>query len=378
MSGRRRNKRVALAHAAADRWSGREDLAMAVAATYRQVGYDVCIWVPVDGDFAEDARDEGYRVSIVCADLSDDGIWPRTRAACTLWQAGLRFRPDVIHTTSGAAIRTLTPLAKMIRARLVAQLQTMRDVDLARDHRVEQADVLLPISDAVAAPLRDYLGRSSRRPRLAVVPPPLSQPAPDILQRADLLAATWRRHADEILVGVAGALAPRRGQLVFLSACADLRRRGYDIRPVVIGDPAPGHESYADDLRSFARARGLLDHVLWVPAPAHLPDHLAALDILTVPSISDGLGLVAGEALLAGTAVVASRVGGLPSLVEHGVSGLLVQPGNAMALADAVEELLVQPEWRDTLAASGYLATRSSVGMLPFGDRLLAEMSGDR
>lgn len=377
MSRSRRQPRVALVHPAGPRWTGREDLAMAVAATYRQDGHDVSVWVPEEGDFAEEARDEGYTVHVVRTVPASGDTWARARAAGHLWRVGMRSRPGIIHTTSGAAIRALSPLARTIRARLVAQLQTVRDVDLARDHRVEQADVLLPISDAVAAPLRDYLDGASRRPRLAVVPPPLSRPDADVLDRAEQLAHRWRRHDGEILVGVAGALSPRRGQLVFLAACADLRRRGYEIRPVVIGDPAPGHGAHADDLRNFARARGLHDHVLWEPAPDRLPDHLAALDILTVPSIEGGLGLVAGEALLAGTAVVASRVGGLPSLVEHGVSGLLVDPGSAPALADAVEALLVEPEWRDTLAANGYLATQSSLGMLPFRDRLLKEMAGE-
>lgn len=74
----------------------------------------------------------------------------------------------------------------------------------------------------------------------------------------------------------------------------------------------------------------------------------AAAQVLVVPSRWEGFGLVAVEAMRAGRAVIASRVGGLPEVVEHGVTGLLVEPGDADALADALQSVSV-----DTLQAMG-------------------------
>jgi glycosyltransferase involved in cell wall biosynthesis len=80
---------------------------------------------------------------------------------------------------------------------------------------------------------------------------------------------------------------------------------------------------------------------------------LPGLDVLAVPSRSDGSPLVVCEAMAAGVPVVASRVGGLPDLVEDGGSGLLVRPGEAEDLARALVALLLDPEAARRLGARG-------------------------
>ena len=75
-----------------------------------------------------------------------------------------------------------------------------------------------------------------------------------------------------------------------------------------------------------------------------LPDLMAAADLLLAPSLSEAFGLVAAEALYLGTPVVATRVGGLPELVEDGRDGRLIPPGDSAAIAATVAELLNNPE----------------------------------
>jgi glycosyltransferase involved in cell wall biosynthesis len=79
----------------------------------------------------------------------------------------------------------------------------------------------------------------------------------------------------------------------------------------------------------------------------------AAAQVLVVPSRWEGFGLVAVEAMRAGRAVIASRVGGLPEVVEHGVTGLLVEPGDAGALAEALQS--VSDETLQVMGAAGRL-----------------------
>ena len=64
---------------------------------------------------------------------------------------------------------------------------------------------------------------------------------------------------------------------------------------------------------------------------------------MAVPSLREGFGLVAAEAAAAGRTVVGTRVGGLPLIIDHGVSGLLVEPGDRDALAEAL--LAADPLW---------------------------------
>ncbi len=78
--------------------------------------------------------------------------------------------------------------------------------------------------------------------------------------------------------------------------------------------------------------------------PEELARALDASSVLLLPSVSEGLGRVIVEAFLRARPVVATRVGGIPDLVEHGVNGLLVEPGSPEALADSIERVLVDRE----------------------------------
>lgn len=115
-----------------------------------------------------------------------------------------------------------------------------------------------------------------------------------------------------------------------------------------------------DDLRRRIRARGLDGRVIM---PGHVgwdetPDYNAACDVVTVPSVIDVDGNVDGlpnvllEAMASGRAVVASRVAGLPDVVEHEANGLLAPPGDAVALAAALVRILDDTPLRDRLGVA--------------------------
>lgn len=81
------------------------------------------------------------------------------------------------------------------------------------------------------------------------------------------------------------------------------------------------------------------------PVPhAKIRDYFVASDVCVVPSHYESFGMVAQEAIACGCPVVASRVGGLPSIVEHGVTGLLAIPGDAQDLADCLQKVLLNPD----------------------------------
>ena len=80
---------------------------------------------------------------------------------------------------------------------------------------------------------------------------------------------------------------------------------------------------------------------------------MAAADLFVLPSVAEAFGLVLTEALYLGTPVVATRVGGIPEIVTDGSDGLLVPPANPPALADAITELLNDPERRSRMAGAG-------------------------
>jgi glycosyltransferase involved in cell wall biosynthesis len=151
-----------------------------------------------------------------------------------------------------------------------------------------------------------------------------------------------RDAAPEPLVGAVGRLAPEKGYPVLLQAVQSLP----GCRVVFVGE---GEERAG--LEAQAAERGLSERVRfagWVEPPWTAR---FAFDVLAVPSFTEGFPLVIVEAMLAGTPVVASNVGGIPEIVVDGETGLLVPPGDAPALAGALDRLLGAPDLRAAIAA---------------------------
>jgi glycosyltransferase involved in cell wall biosynthesis len=150
------------------------------------------------------------------------------------------------------------------------------------------------------------------------------------------------------VVGLVGRLVPEKGVDVFLRAAALVSAVVPQARFLVVGDGP-----LRPDLEHRAAVLGLAGAVTFTGYRSDAPRLLAGLDVLAVPSRSDGSPLVVCEAMAAGVPVVASRVGGLPDLVEDGGSGLLVRPGEAEDLARALVSLLLDPEAARRLGARG-------------------------
>jgi glycosyltransferase involved in cell wall biosynthesis len=85
--------------------------------------------------------------------------------------------------------------------------------------------------------------------------------------------------------------------------------------------------------------------------------HMCHADVLALPSVYEELGSVLVEALQAGLPIVASRVGGIPAVVEHGRNGLLVRPGDAHALAAALDAVLLDPALARTMGQASRTAS---------------------
>jgi glycosyltransferase involved in cell wall biosynthesis len=145
-------------------------------------------------------------------------------------------------------------------------------------------------------------------------------------------------------------LFPRKGIRFLVEAAAQLKPRFPDLKVVVAGD---GFER--PDLIALAERLGIARDVTflgWVPN-SELPQYYRAAAVSVIPSLEEGFGIPAAEAMGCETAVVASDAGGLPEVVEHGVTGLIVPRGDASALAGAIGELLADPDRRQRMGHAG-------------------------
>jgi glycosyltransferase involved in cell wall biosynthesis len=145
-----------------------------------------------------------------------------------------------------------------------------------------------------------------------------------------------------------------KGIPVLIEAAARLAAGGRDVAFAYCGDgPA------LEDLRRLAAARGVTNfHFLG--RRDDVPDLLGAATVAAVPAVwAEAFGLSVVEAMAAGVPVVASRTGAIPELIADGETGLLVPPGDAPALAEALGRLLDDPPLRTRLATSARAVVRS-------------------
>lgn len=157
---------------------------------------------------------------------------------------------------------------------------------------------------------------------------------------------------EEILILAVGNLLERKGHIFLLRALHSLADRGLSDRwRLAIAAGGGGEER--SKLDAFTAEHGLSDRVHILSYRNDVPDLLAAADIFVMPSLWEGLPLSILEAMLMGTAVIASETSGIPEAIVTEQHGLLVPPGNVDCLSEALARLLGDPELRARLASGG-------------------------
>ncbi len=167
--------------------------------------------------------------------------------------------------------------------------------------------------------------------------------------------------ADGPLLLFAGRIQPLKGAAVAVATLASVLRDRSDAHLVVVGGPSGPHgEEEVERIDELVDGLGLRDHVVFVPPRPHelLSTYFRAADVCLVPSRSESFGLVALEAAACGTPVVASDVGGLRSLVDHGRTGYLVEEPDPEAYAAWVRQILAEPLLAERLSTGSVLRAR--------------------
>lgn len=152
-----------------------------------------------------------------------------------------------------------------------------------------------------------------------------------------------QRFGDQPLITFVGNLIPEKGVDVLVRAFARVRERVGAGHLILAGPPV--NLDYFELLRNRVEELGLERNVTFMgPLPSEeVADLMSASDVFVLPSLREGLGLVALEAMACGVPVVASDVGGIPEVVQPGRTGLLVAPGDVPGLAGAIRRFLEDP-----------------------------------
>lgn len=150
---------------------------------------------------------------------------------------------------------------------------------------------------------------------------------------------------DAVVVGSVGWLTPVKGHRFLIEAFARLKRTYPTLHLVIVGSG-----ELRGELIVLARRLKIGDAVHFLSERRDVPECLAGMDLFVLPSLNEGMGRALVEAMAAGRPVIATRVGGIPAIVEDRRTGLLVRPGDPVALAEAMAELVRRPDWAKQLA----------------------------
>ena len=339
----------------ADLWAGAE-VQLATTAAYLSAQPDVRLSAVLfnDGRLAAELRAIGVAVTVI-----DETRTSALRILSRLTRLMTFERFDVVHThrykdtVLGAlaarfagvphVVRTVHGLHEPATGWAALKLRVYEALDMLALRRL--ADVVVAVSSHMAEQLR----QSGYRPSMVtsihngINPLQPAAPATSARVRRELGISP---HA--LVIGTAGRLVPVKGQADLIRAMARILPTMHAARLLIAGEGP-----LQDDLVALAARLGITDACVFAGHRADVHDVLAAMDIFVLPSLSEGIPMALLEAMSLGVPVVATRVGGMPEVVQHRATGLLVPPGDDGALADACLELAQRREWATEIGAAG-------------------------
>jgi glycogen(starch) synthase len=256
---------------------------------------------------------------------------------CQVVELKRTFAPDVIHTKMTSVAPTTLFQLETSNPSFAPMLVTLHGaVNPAAAHAetlhgrlLRRADWVTAVSSATLAEVRDLV-------------PEIADRSSVIYNSLDVPALFPTRPPDRPpRVLCLGRLSPEKGFDVAMRAFGSVSRQLPGARLVVGGDGPERH--LLKDMAAQLSLTDRVEFVGWV-LPDRVPDLMNTASVVVVPSREEAFGIVALEAALMARPVVATRVGGLPEVVVHGQTGLLVEKDDAKALGEAVAWLLAHPE----------------------------------
>jgi len=154
---------------------------------------------------------------------------------------------------------------------------------------------------------------------------------------------------NSLVISIVGRLSPEKGQEIFIRAAAQFMHRYNNLRFLIVGDGP-----LRSRLNDLVSSLGITAEVIFAGIRQDMPAIYAASDVLVSSSLVEGLPMTILEAMAAQVPVVATRVGGIPDLIEDNKTGLLVESGNADDLARKIEELLLDEQKRASLTQAAF------------------------
>jgi len=201
---------------------------------------------------------------------------------------------------------------------------------------------------AVSSEIAQALGRLYGQDRLVCIHNGIDLEAVRITTERTEKRKEWGIDGKVILIGTVGRLVPVKGHAVLLEAFRIMSQFHQNVALIFVGDGPLRVE-----LEAEASRMGLGRTVIFSGHQEQSYDFINMMDVFVLPSLHEGIPMVLLEALALRRPVVASRVGGIPEVLVHGYSGVLVSPSNPEELATAIQSLIESPSKAVAFGSSG-------------------------
>lgn len=281
-------------------------------------------------------------------------------------------RPDIVHTHLFVTSLCVAPVAKLCGVPVVVETCRIREGwrrGIWKGYGIDRwVNRCVDANIAISNSLRCYLLEDKLFPPEKVVLIRNGRELSRVVAPSDGDVEVLRREfqvpRDELVVSVPGRLENQKGHRYLLEALPDVLRRFPKLRVLIVGEGSLRHELAAEVER-----RKVKDHVVLTGYRNDVYNILRLSDLVVLPSLYEGLPLVAIEAGVLGKPIVATAVDGTPEVVLHGETGWLVPPADSAELAKAMCALLADPALRARMGerARDYVMREYSF------DRLVAE-----
>jgi glycosyltransferase involved in cell wall biosynthesis len=317
---------------------GMEHFVLRMAAAQQAAGYRTSILAIQGGPLHQEA----VRLGLDCNILGGTRKALRAvKGACII----ARLRPEIIHVHNQTSLH-YAALGKRVSGAKVVMTNHGQGIGSSRTPTAQEwlaTDAIVTVSRAVAEGM-DLLNLGSK---VTTIYNGISL-SPSLRSSAEIrktLGIPSERFVGTLVARIDGL----KGHDTLIHALARLKAAGLAFTFLVAGD---GAERTA--IEALACGLGLnSDAVRFLGFRDDIPDLLGASDVFVLPSLTEGLPLSVLEAMSHRLPIVATRVGGIPELVGHGIHGLLVPPNDAEALADAITRIINDPDKRHTFGDAG-------------------------
>lgn len=344
-------------------WRGGQNQVLLTVLGMRAMGHRAALVAHPDGELRQR----------VAEGLDLIPLAPRTEmdlsAAWRLSRIIRRLGPDVIHAHDPHGVAMAALALSMLTAGPAPPLIASRRVDfhlkgnsLSR-WKNRQVACFITASEAIRQML---IGDGVPPARTVTVHEGIDVDRVVATPAVNVHEALWLPHHAP-LVGNVAALVPHKGQRYLVDAAHLLMRSIPDTRVVIFGEG-----ELREHLEHLVHEHHLEKHVLLPGFRTDIIGCIKGLDVFVMSSVTEGLGTSLLDAMACARPIVATRTGGIPEVVEDGVTGILVPPRDPAALAGALEALLTDAPRREQLAAAGFERVRQRFTV----ERMVAETAG--